>query len=509
MVNNAFHTLFSRRELTEIKGVRNRNYVILIAILAGTFAAVTFADGGLDYLRYKMSDPFVQNLEIKVPVEKAKEVGQYKFILNQDSLQKKFGFDTVMAHVELSLMFWQEGVGEFRRVKGRSIEPENPILEQIFHRSNLLLGRKFMDAFDCGLVVTEKVLREMGYATDTHFLGMRIPKSDGQHHIAPVPVIAVVKELPGLAGFAFTPYFYKVRNFYSFDNPFNLEKYKEINLYYPGRDTGAVEAVRTALREILQEDEQMRVLDPYVETMDYDLTYQPGTLFTISFYPAPPTKASLDLYASALLTNKKLSAYADQIERTYYYDFPMFPPGTISYDRMSVMFSTLKHVRSFNEYIYGKFEFEVEMSKIKDKENFVAISILTTTMAMMLLLFSVFSISVFVFNLLRSHLLKIRMNLGTFKAFGLSNSAIEAVYRKIIRKFFFSSLGVAFAVIFVVDQVVVGFVLREISALHIFNIYLLTAIVAIIVSVELTVKSISERILRNTPGDLIYGRDKS
>lgn len=509
MVNNAFHTLFSRRELTEIKGVHNRNYYILIAILAGTFAAVTFADGGLDYLRYKMSDPFVQNLEIIVPVEKAKEVGQYKFILNQDSLQKKFGYDTVMAHVEMSLMFWQEGTGEFRRVKGRSIEPENPILEQIFHRSNLVMGRQFMDAFDCGIIVTEKVLREMGYGTDTHFLGMRIPKSDGQHHIAPVPVIAVVEELPGLAGFAFTPYFFKVRNFYSFDNPFNLEKYKEINLYYPGKEPATVEDIKILMREILLEDQQLSELDPYVETTDYDLNHQPGTLFTISFYPVPESKGTLDTFTNKILSNEKISKYRDQLERTFYYDFPMFPPGTISYDRMSVMFSTLKHVRRFNEYIYGKFEFEVEMSKIKDKENFVAISILTTTMAMMLLIFSVFSISVFVFNLLRSHLLKIRMNLGTFKAFGLSNSAIEAVYRKIIRQFFFSSLGVAFIIIFVVDQLVVGFVLREISALHIFNIYLLTAIVAIIVSVELTVKNISERILRNTPGDLIYGRDKS
>jgi uncharacterized membrane protein YqjE len=130
-------------------------------------------------------------------------------------------------------------------------------------------------------------------------------------------------------------------------------------------------------------------------------------------------------------------------------------------------------------------------------------------MALILLIFSVFSVALFIFNLLRNHLLKIRMNLGTFKAFGMSNTEIKSIYKGIIRRFCITGIGMALAGVFVIDLLVVLIFIRELHPLHMFNPYTLIAVLAIIISVEWTVKKSSDSILENTPGDLIYGRDNN
>lgn len=199
MLSKDFVRLFTRRELQVIGGVRNRNAGILTAILFGTFLAIAISKGGLEYLGLKMNDPFVQNLEIDIPYSKAMLVEDYKFQLNADSLKERFRYDTVMAHVDYPLLFWNYQRNDFRRLKGRSIEPGNPLMELIIGRKNLVKGRSFADDFDCGLIVTQKFLRDFGYDDDALFLQMGVRKIPEGYYMAPVPIIAVVKELPGLS----------------------------------------------------------------------------------------------------------------------------------------------------------------------------------------------------------------------------------------------------------------------------------------------------------------------
>jgi hypothetical protein len=507
MLNGSFNRLFSTRELKEIKGSGNRNYKILMAILFATFSAITIADGGLKYLRYKMSDPFVKNLEVIIPHEKGKSVNTLKFNLNQDSLRSRYDYDTVMSHVGLSLKFWSDRSLEYIRAQGRSIEHQNPILEQIVSESNLLRGRSFRDEFDCGFIVTRKLLEELGYAEETFFVEMAIPKVTKGDYNAPVPIIAVVEELPGLASFAFTPYFYKVRNFSGFNNPFSLDKYEDLNLFIPSRESSDIDRFVSQMETVFASHVLLRNLEPDIEPFTNEDTYVDGTLLNILFYPEPSTVEELDQIYNVLENSEELIRSGMTFARYYNYDFPIFPEGTITYDRISILFSSLRNVRDFKSYLFNQFELDVEMSKIRDKENFVAMSILTITMVVILLLFSVFSVALFIYNLLRSHFMKIRMNLGTFKAFGLSNYEIQNVYRNIIRRFCLASMGISLSVVFILDQMIVVFFLEVLSSFHMFNLFLLITIAAILVSVEWTVRITSERLLKNTPGDLIYGRD--
>lgn len=508
MKNQSFNKLFTLRELSEIRGARNRNYMILISILIGTFAAVTIADGGLDYLRYKMRDPFVKNLEVTIPYEQVNNVDTYKYFLNQDSLKKRFHYDTVMSHVEMSLLMWSEPESEYVREKGRSIEDQNPILEKILERSNLIRGRGFQDQFDIGFIVTRQLLQDLGYPLDAHFIHMAVPRTTEGYFKVPVPVIAVVKEIPGLASFAFTPYFYKTRNLRS-NNPFFLDRYSDINYFMPETDPDRVAEVKDILREIMENNELFAGMDPSVEQFGFDFSHKPGTRFAINFYPQPYDEEELEMLVQELTGTEAFGKIGEKLQRCYYYNMPPSPDYTIDYDRMSFLFSSLRQVGEFKEYLYNKHQLEVEMSKIRDKENFRAISILTISMTIILLIFSVFSVALFIFNLLKNHLLKIRMNLGTFKAFGMSNHEIKVIYKGIIRRFCLSGIGISLAVVFVIDVLVVLIFLRELHILHMLNIYTLIAVAAIIASVEWTVKKSSDAILENTPGDLIYGRDNN
>lgn len=503
----SFNRLFTERELAEIRGQKNRNFLILVSILVGTFMAITIADGGLDYLRMKMSDPFVKNLDVTIPFEISDRIPTYKYSLNQDSIRERFLFDTVMTHVELALGFWDLKELDYTYEKGRSIEYGNPILQQILHKSNLLHGRGFSDVFDYGLIVTRKLLKDHNYPLESHFIHMAVPRPDEGYFQVPLPIIAVVEELPGLSNFAFTPYFFGSRNS-GWENPFMIDQYHALDLFFPGNDTAKITRIDKALSAFVKSSESVKDLDPFVEQSRYEYTYENGTLFSLSFYPGP-SEEKLQSILLEMTESVELRKQMKNLERIYFYRMPGTQAMELEWDKMSFMFSKLNHVAEFKNYLYEKYDLEVEMSKVRDKENFVAISVLTITMAVILLLFSVFSVALFVYNLLRNHLSKITMNLGTFKAFGMSNQEIKQIYRGIIRKFCLSGIGIALGIVFLIDLIVVLVFLRDLNAWHMLNIYTLIAILAIIGSVEWTVKITSNAILEHSPGDLIYGRDKN
>jgi len=505
MLSRDFKRLFIRRELEVIRGFRNRNTVILLAILFGTFFAIAISKGGLEYLGLKMNDPFVENLEIDIPYSKAMLVEDYKLQLNADSLKDLFRYDTVMAHVEYPLLFWNSKRDDFRRIKGRSIEPGNPLLEQITGRKNLIRGRTFRDQYDCGLIVTSKMLNDFGYPDDALFLEMGVRKTSVGYYRVPVPIIAIVKELPGLCSFAFTPYFFKVRNT-GLNNAYNISDYRDINLFYPGIKPEIIHEIRKVLEKIVHSIPELALMDPLVEVFKDQSSYSEGNVFNITFYPEPASLEETERIYELIMSQPELQPFQGELYRYYLYDFPGFPELQIFYDKISVVFNSLSRIHDFKDYLYNVYELEVEMSKVRDKENFTAISILTYTMSFILLIFSIISVSFFIYNLLRSHLEKIKMNLGTFQAFGMSNRSLMVIYRLIIHRFVLHCMLAAYAGALILNLVLVSVLFRELSPLQLINFEVLIAILIIWVMVELVYRKTAQSILLNTPGDLIYGR---
>ena len=105
---------------------------------------------------------------------------------------------------------------------------------------------------------------------------------------------------------------------------------------------------------------------------------------------------------------------------------------------------------------------EIDAGAAKEKKNFNYMAKVTFMISLFLLVFSILTISLFVSNLLKSHLSKIKRNLGTFKAFGLSDGELKNIYIIIMIRFVLISLFISF-VITVLLSYILGLIFSNFS----------------------------------------------
>lgn len=182
----------------------------------------------------------------------------------------------------------------------------------------------------------------------------------------------------------------------------------------------------------------------------------------------------------------------------------------------------LDSVASFSKYLSNTFnegakrdkasDIEVDSGIVKEKNNFRYLSSISILMAFLLIVFAICSISLFISNLLNAHLAKVKMNLGTFKAFGLSDKESKSIYMTIMVRFVLMAIIIAFAL-----ASIAGLILN-ITLKNYFNLedtaeYFLLInkftfiLIALILAITALVSYLNiNRILSKTPGDLIYNR---
>jgi len=321
-----------------------------------------------------------------------------------------------------------------------------------------------------------------------------------------VPVVAIVKELPSLAACAFTPYFYMERTG-GMDNPYNIRDHRDVSFFVPVSDKKEIDKLKQEINTFIEGAPSFRDNDPLVEIYEDNSTYQNGSVVNITFSPEPESLELTDALYGDVLKDKNLKKWSSDMNRFFFYDFQSNPDVQIAFDKVSVVFNSLGKVDEFKEFLFNNFELDIEMSKVREKENFTTISILTYTIATLLLIFSVISMGFFIFNLLKSHLNKIRMNLGTFQAFGMSRFSIMLVYRKIIRKFCLTSLLYGYGAALVLNLLIVFVFFKDLSVFQLINWQIGAVVLVIWGIVEFVFSQTSKSILMHTPGDLIYGRD--
>jgi len=154
----------------------------------------------------------------------------------------------------------------------------------------------------------------------------------------------------------------------------------------------------------------------------------------------------------------------------------------------------------------------VDTIKVKDKENFNFLSYITFIICYLLVLFASIAVGLFIFNMLKMHLNKVKMNIGTFKAIGMGNNESRNIYFKIIFIFIIGSIGVgilsAFGVGFLANYILTNSMTldKDLSffTLNHFNTYI-TILVILLSTIAISWITIN-KILSKSPGDLIYNR---
>lgn len=489
-IKSDFQKLFFKKEylsLTEEFGI---NFYTIFIILLLTFSAFSFSIGSLDYLRIRMKDPFTNWVDVPVTPQVKPKVEDIVTYFNQDSIKHKIYLDNISKYS----MFWEEiydiELKDIYQLKGRTISDSSSLLTKIIEEDNIVFQNvdDISTEFDnCGVLINDAILPTIWKNKKNYPKNLFIKMDDG---IISLPVLAVVKDLPDNAEFIFSNRLYNItHNAYlsgmivrnESNNIFKLITSEKIHktLIDKFRDSGfAIENIK------LDEDK---------------FEYEKKIIYTFVLsepYPWELIVKSIDKYFKGKVEG--FGIYLDN-ECPEYYSSVLESPHKLAFN-----FNDLSEVRKFNKLMNDQFDVEVNMAQIVSKENFSLVSKLTFILSLILFLFSLISIIFFINSVLTKHLQKIKANLGTMKAFGIGNSTLNNIYMKIIFTFILFAGLLAYCGNILISQIINLIV--QTSLLKFYSIYIILIFI-LILTLSLWYSRFSiMKVLKNTPGNLIYNR---
>ena len=507
-IHNDFKKIFYKNEGVELNGKKRFNFWILFAILTITFIAIGFAAGSLKYLKKKMDDPYINWFNIDLPSGNGAQGIIIANRLNQDSIAKaEFKYNIAIPYFKFIQTFKKNPGHETLPVTGRSVDIEDPLLKELFNPKNIIKGRSFNNREDLGMIVTKEFLDKYNYKPDVSHINMAGIDLENKEYVS-IPVIAVVRELPDLALFAVSTHFAVQKRFFISSNPFNRSNTKGINYFISGDQSKAKE-IKDEIDKFLNGNEEYLELGPYLTITENNTSYIEGYSINISFFDEYDTE-KYDEISSKILKEVKGTNNVIRI-----YDIKTQGGYNENHDNLAINFDDLEKVREFKEYISTAFGLAVDITQVEAKENYNYVSKLTLIISFILIFFSILNISMFISNVLSRHLDKIKMNIGTFKAFGLKRLDLVSIYIYLILRFALISIVLAFTVSVAFGEIGgIRFFLKILGSnieagekyFDLFNWWSVLTILLIFAVTSIVTYFTSMKIVKQTPGDLIYNR---
>lgn len=517
MVHPAFGQLFIKKELRSLLGSKFKNLLWLSFIFFITFLAIGFSNGSLDYLSIKMKSPFVNWVNIAIPYAHADKMDQIIGELNQEDIKKRFHIHSVKPYHEFTMNFWDVKSNGTRVAIGRSFNIDDPAGIEVFNSKNLIIGRPFEHPEEVGLIITEKFFKESGYDTTQHFIYWRFKDTENSYRNIPLPIVAIVKELPGRHLFATTPYMYALLYQSPTGSAFNPIEEKELYLYVAATESKANE-IRNDVSSFFN-DRISQNFKPFVvpTLIEHKESFSTGYIIKVIFRSKIESINQIDSLYKVLLTSDNFSRNNTIILRHYNYATRLFPISSIGqYDNLSVNFEDLSKVREFAKFLSTlEYSLKIDMAQTEAKENYDFVSKLTRISSLILLFFSIYTISIFLSNTLRMHIERISMNLGTLMAFGIDNSDLKHIYLNIslrfvgismltglITAFIFGHLGGVKLILIILQS---GLETNN-SYFSLNNFWTFFTLFSTLLSSIFTVIFTLKKMLSHSPGDLVYQR---
>lgn len=510
--------LLMRRECRVVLGRQASNLWLLTIVLTATFFAVAFSAASIAYLENKMDDPFTNwvNIDLRGVDDEKKE--GLRYLLDTDSVQRHYGFNSVQSEVNhsLTLVATSGKVELFSTLFYETLS--NNLIKAVLSEENVVNGCSidpdFITDLSLGVIMTIEALESLGYSVDNlpayinyysksvgaDTLGLKM--LDNGYARAPLPLLAVVKRLPMNKEAIASKYLHEVRIMAGRDCPIDInhENYaRELFYFVPKNlvEEFTVDAVRLILSsdlaghvdEVLCQDQVMNRLQPWKEG------------------------AVMRVYAKTGTEREEVNRIEDELtrhfdgrglERIYNYD-----NVKVKYKERdnvySVYFEDLDKIEEFEHFVKATSTLQIEMTQVNAKKNFSAVSNMANILTIAMIMFSIASIVIFIVNMMRTYFQKVKCNLGTFKAFGVSTNELIGVYAIIIIGIVLATLVIAMAIVWLTELLLP---LRDggLGYLLLWNKLTLWTIVVIVVCALSSVMIVMHGLLRNTPGNLIYDR---
>lgn len=513
-IHKDFNALFNKKERITLLGKNYINLWTLVIILFVTFIAIGFANGSLSYLGKKMSDPYVNWLNIPLDGALSEKSKLITDNCNIDSIRTKYNIIGADGYN----IFWLDfsgykNNGMVQTEKGRTIEFNDTLLKKIVNQCEY--GKGFESEYDFGLIVTKDLLAKYNYPKNAKYIYHNFGYNGNIYRNIPIPILGVTDFLPGKAQFISLPFFYynRMKSASLTRNPFIPDYEKALLLFIDGDRNEATELNKKILNFLDADDDYGR-FSPYgdiIKNMSFDNYYN----IKITFDPPPKNIYFIDSLYNYLLKNEIINPN-DNITRIYSTESRMSSKLHSDFHAISINFKELGAIRKFAEFMASKNNIEIDIAQVEEKENYSFITQLTKIISLILIGFSILSICLFLSNLLRNHLEVIRMNIGTFKAFGLDTVTLQKIYLKVIYSVVLSAMAIAIFAGWLFGKIGgMRFFLKMFGSINLeqgedyfqlFDFWTLLCIVLILLISFIVLNFTARRILRKSPGDLIYNR---
>ena len=498
--------IFVKQEFKSIVGKGWKNFWILFFVFTITIFALEFSRNGMKFLSYKMSDPFINWIDVK------EQPNFEQFMDESNMLKDSFKISTIEANNYILEYAFTKDYG-MKRVEGRTISFESDLLKKILNEENTIVARRQpMQEHDYGWIVTKDLMTRLGYEDETHYplyIKYTFPgssenlkkyglKNYDDYFEIPIPIIAVVEQLPDLLDFIAPSYFMEQNT--SGSKPFivpNHENYFH-DLYLVAENP--VKDFSSRLKSYFNN-----------ASLQYDDVFEAPD--SIKNLLRPALEYRIIIRDTVYQTLNKVIAEICEKEKDVYrtYDWAFDGGFQLRPNYLSFMFDNLSKVKTFSIWAKENYGVRIDMAQIEAKENFNTFNLLASLLCLFISVIAIAFVAIFLYFLIDSHFRRISKNLGTIMAFGLGNKQIVKIYLSVFLMMILASL---FAVIAVLGGAEILFnTLRwwqyEDKMPH-FSLcdswVIITILVIPFISALATVIFLQFK-LKATPGDLIFERN--
>ena len=515
-----YFKLFVRREGKVVLGKHYSNLWLLCSVLFVTFLAIAFSNASLRYLEFKMNDPFINWVDIQNHNES--DFTGFQQALSDDQLKQKFNYRGFQSDKNAYMTFCTSDKST-QNLDGRYFEEiSTPLVQKILDAENVVndccVESSKLDNQSFGVIITEDALRnKLGYNDIPAYIyyyaycdamaakEYGVELMAGKFAPVPLPVLAVVRQLPNSKDYIGTKFCLREIRERSM-NLVNEEYHKSLVYFVPSTVN-----VKEFVSQLMSIATSCTSASCYVLTSaeEYRLPRLEGFAEGEHVVLAYDYEDEIKFMDNCRINTMILQQFADKgVIRVYEY-MEHSNAKEITNDYISVHFEQLDRVVEFQQYVREKFGVDIDMSQINAKDNFNAVSIMANVLSWTMIIFAIVCIILFIVNLLQSYFQKVKRNLGTFKAFGISNMELISVYVLIMLATIIASIVVSLGVAWFVELFmwVVGLEKEGgFGYLSLWSGKTFVSVLIIIVASVYTVYVVMRNLLKDTPGDLIYDR---
>ena len=493
MISKDFLYKFTIPELSQIAGKKYINIILLSFFLILVLTAIGISKGSIDYLKKQMDSRYVTLTSIKIPSGFDKDK-----LNNLSKIKNKHGIVRTFPVFEEIRTFANPNnpKSEYKSAQIRKGMDNDPVISDFKDHSFNYDG--------WGCIVTKGFLKDLGYP------GKKVPyisylkNVQGEDVFIKIPVEGIIDDLPDYLDMIVGEKFYKSFQDDDYWQELITKRYnnKYLRIFFDFKSTELKSKLsKYGFNEI---NHNVYSKGQLYELNNVDSLYKTQILQDFNSFDFTEV---FDFHrVSSKVINSPIAKYPE-----------IFPEDKYVFQFHN---DSLNKIKDFNkilasEYRHGREFLKIDLSIINSKKNFDIIKDLVELLSRAIYFLSLLSIFLYLWNLIVNHINSNKKNLGTLKAFGLSNFTIVGIYSFISITMIEISLTIAFVVSFFLGQNIMDFLTNILNLDNLSEMKFLSEelkdlfLIFIIIPAFILMLMIYNKLKNKTPGDLIYERNNN